>query len=250
MKKWWFSSSYLLGIFLVWIVASMLVNQPLILPSPFAVLDQMIRIFTSTESLSAIAMTLFRLITAVGISFLFGLLMGVLAYTKPYVKAIITPIVAIFRTVPVVSIILLVLIVLGMRIAPFVITFLMIFPISYQATIEGLVHLDHDFVDVYVLEDNHWFQKIRFCYFPLIAGYLKTAILQSGGLGIKVLVMAEYLAQTPNSIGASLYLEKIYLQYDAVFGWTLILILMALLFEFAIKRSKQWLSTTTDTKRS
>ena len=89
---------------------------------------------------------------------------------------------------------------------------------------------------------------IWYCYFPLIAGYLKTAILQSGGLGIKVLVMAEYLAQTPISIGARLYMERVFLRYDYVFAWTILLVILALLFEFAIHRSKQWLPSLTDAK--
>jgi NitT/TauT family transport system permease protein len=59
--------------------------------------------------------------------------------------------------------------------------------------------------------------------------------LQSAGLGIKVLVMAEFLAQTRNSIGNQLYLAKVNLEYDRVFAWTILLIIIAVILEFLIE---------------
>lgn len=91
-------------------------------------------------------------------------------------------------------------------------------------------------VDVYKLEDNRLITGLKHCYIPLINTQIKTALLQSAGLGIKVLVMAEYLSQTKTSIGNSLYLAKVTLEFDQVFAWTILLILMAIVLSILIER--------------
>ena len=98
--------------------------------------------------------------------------------------------------------------------------------------------IDQSLIDVYKLEDNHFMTGLTHCYLPLIQRSIKTSLLQSLGLGIKVLVMAEYLSQTRNSIGEELYLAKVNLAYDEVFAWTILLIILALIFEVFIKHSK------------
>jgi len=144
--------------------------------------------------------------------------------------------VTLLRTVPVISIVVILLIVFGFSLTPYLITFLMIFPLIFQSISDGIENLDKELVDVFKLEDNDPIDAIRYCYLPLIGPQIKTAMLQAAGLGIKVLVMAEYLAQTKNSVGNALYLAKVNLNYDEVFAWTLFLILLAVVLEHFIRR--------------
>jgi len=136
--------------------------------------------------------------------------------------------------VPVISFVVIILIVFGFSSTPYIITFLMIFPLIYQAIHDGIKGIDFSLIDVYKLEDNHLLTGIRYCYLPLIKSHITTAFLQSAGLGIKVLVMAEYLAQTPNSIGRQIYFGRINLNYDFVFAWTILLIILAIIIESLI----------------
>ncbi len=113
---------------------------------------------------------------------------------------------------------------------------MMIFPIIYQAISDGIANIDHELIDVFKLEDENVWDGIKYCYLPLIEHQIRTAFLQAAGLGVKVLVMAEYLAQTRNSVGNALYLAKVNLEYDKVFAWTLLLILLAIVIEAIIRR--------------
>jgi NitT/TauT family transport system permease protein len=112
----------------------------------------------------------------------------------------------------------------------------MVFPIIFQSVYEGITHIDRDLIDVYHLEEHHFVLGIKYLYFPMVRNNIVLALLQSFGLGLKVLVMAEFLAQSRDSIGNSIYLAKVTLNYDQVFAWTLILILIATALESAIKR--------------
>jgi NitT/TauT family transport system permease protein len=226
------------GLFSVWLLASLWTDPTLIFPSPTQVSEDMVSLVTQRVSLLAILASLWRLALALSTSFILGSLIGFLAGFRQSIQSIASPIATIFRTIPVVSIIVIVLMFFGFRFAPYVITFLMLFPISYQAALEGVKRVDPELVDVYKLEDRHFGRMLLHCYVPLMAGYLRTATLQSAGMGVKVLVMAEYLAQTPNSIGNRLYLAKAMLEYDQVFAWTIVLIVIALLIEMAINRSR------------
>ena len=246
-----FSGIFLL--FLFWFLATLLVGNEILLPGPLAVFRAFGALFTRTDSLLAIAGTLLRLLSAMAVALAAGLFLGVLAGLKPGLARFLSPAVTVLRTVPVISIVVIVLILAGFEKTPYVITFLMIFPLFFQAVSDGIRNVDPELVDVYRLEDNRFFSGLWHCYLPLISDQIKTALLQSAGLGIKVLVMAEYLAQTKDSIGNRLYLEKVNLQYDMVFAWTLFLILLAVGLEILIHayaRKKEGISAVPARKRS
>jgi len=167
-----------------------------------------------------------------------GFLLGIIAGFNEKFSIFFNPIVTVFRTVPVISITVILLIVFGFKLTPYIITFLMLFPLIYQGTFGAIRNIDSELIDVYKLEDNHFFTGLFHCYIPLISKNIRTSLLQSLGLGIKVLVMAEYLSQTKQSIGNELYLAKVNLEFDQVFAWTFVLILLALVFEVLINHYK------------
>jgi len=225
-------------LFLVWVIASAIVDNTLLLPTPKGVLLAFGKIFINMDSLTVIGNTILRLLVGLLIASLLGLLLGILAGFNKSFSVFFNPFVTVLRTIPVISITVILLIMFGFSLTPYIITFLMLFPLIYQGTYGAITAIDQELIDVYKLEDNHFFSGLTHCYLPLISKDIRTALLQSLGLGIKVLVMAEYLSQTRDSIGNELYLAKVNLQYDEVFAWTLLLILMALVFEILINHYK------------
>ena len=229
-------------LFFIWLIVYRLINQPMLMPSPSDVFKAFFSLITSLASLKLMGYTLFRLLIAIAFSILLGMVFGILGSKYKTLSHLFSPYVTILRTIPVISIVIIVLIVFGFVMTPYIITFLMIFPIIYQAIHDAIKGIDPSYVDVYKLEDDHILSQIRFCYFPLIKPQITTALLQSAGLGIKVLVMAEYLSQTPQSIGRQIYLERIYLNYDFVFAWTCLLIGLALGIEALVYRYQNRIS--------
>ncbi|XFA98301.1 ABC transporter permease [Candidatus Izemoplasma sp. B36] len=238
MKKTGLTILSIFFIFLVWVIAGAIVDNSLLLPKPIDVIVAFGKIFIETDSLSVILFTILRLLVGVLIASIFGLLLGVLAGFKNSFATFFNPLVTILRTVPVISITVILLIIFGFSLTPYIITFLMLFPLIYQGTYGAITNIDSELIDVYKLEDDNFWSGLMHCYFPLISKNIRTSLLQSLGLGIKVLVMAEYLSQTKNSIGNQLYLAKVNLLYDEVFAWTFLLIFIALLFELLINHYK------------
>jgi len=223
-----------LTLLILWIVLFFAIDHRLILPSPIDVLLALGRLAGEGSSFAIMGLTLIRLLISVIVSAIVGISLGLLSGLKRKASAWIHPYITLFRTIPILSIIVILIIILGYQIAPFVITFLIVFPIIYQATEEGILNMDVNLIDAYRLEEHHLKIAIKELYIPLIKPYVFLSLLQSFGLGLKVLVMAEFLAQTKTSMGEALYLAKTNLNYDEVFAWTIILILISVIFESLI----------------
>lgn len=236
MKKTSITLFSVFFLFLIWIIGYLIVSNPLLLPDPIDVFKAFIGLFSNGKSLLVMLMTIVRLLIALLVAFVLGFLLGIWSGFKPNIARFLHPSVTILRTIPVISIVVILLILFGFSLTPYLITFLMIFPVIYQAIYEGIKNIDSEMVDVYKLEDNHLWTGLWHCYIPLINTQVKTALLQSAGLGIKVLIMAEYLSQTKKSIGNSIYLAKVTLAYDQVFAWTILLILLAIGLQMVIER--------------
>ena len=221
----------------LWVVLTLIVNHPLLLPGPWVVFLKLIDLLTHFKSLEILLLTLLRLVISIVISSFIAISLGLLAGFYPKFNTFMKPYVTTLRTIPVLSIIVIMLILLGFIWTPYVITFFMVFPIIFQATVSGLKSIDPSLIDVIKLENRHPYLKISAFYLPMIMSYLKLSFLQSFGLGLKVLVMAEYLAQTKKSIGYSIYLAKTSLNYDEIFAWTILLIIMSLIIELMIQKA-------------
>lgn len=237
MKTWWTTSSFISIIF-IWFIISLAINHPLLLPSPLTVAEAFFIMLSKIDTWVILGLTLLRLLLAIMLSGCLGLILGSLAGLYPKINWVMRPYVTIFRTIPVISIIVILLIILGYQITPYLITFLMVFPLIFQAAYEGITHIDQAYLDIYRLEMHQPHLAYKHLYYPLMRPYMILGLLQSVGLGLKVLVMAEYLSQTKHSVGNELYLAKTYLDYTSVFSWTILLILIAIGLEYGIHRYK------------
>ncbi|HKM40393.1 MAG TPA: ABC transporter permease, partial [Patescibacteria group bacterium] len=73
-------------------------------------------------------------------------------------------------------------------------------------------------------------------YIPIIRPGIISSLLQSIGIGLKVKVMTEFVANTPNSIGYELNQAKSWLSMDLVFAWTIILVVIVILLDFILSK--------------
>lgn len=233
--------SSLLSILMIWYIIYLIVDHPLLMPSFLDVGKAFITMFSSNDVLIAFSHSLFRLIVSLALSSGLGIIFGFLSAKHEGVALWFKPYVTIIKTVPVISAIIILYVIFGFQIAPYVITFLMIFPLFYQATYQGIKQISKDMMDVYHLETDDWYLCLRWVYLPNIKDYLLLASYQSFGLGLKVLVTSEFITQTKTSIGKLLYDAKVYLNYDMVFAITIGLIGITLLVEWLAEKYKKQL---------
>ena len=238
MKKGLLKTSSIIFIFLIWFIIYEVVSHPLLVPSISQVGKAMIELFSQKVNIISFASSFFRLFISVLISGLFGVLLGIFSARFSNLETWIKPYVTILKTIPIISIIIILYIIFGYTYAPYIIVFLMVFPLFYQATYQGIIGIDKSYLDVFHLETNDLRLSIKYVYLPFIRDHIFLALYQSFGLGFKVLVTSEFITQTKTSIGNLLYQAKTNLRYDLVFSITIVMILITVAFELVLKYYK------------
>ena len=237
--------SSVLSIVLLWYLIYIIVDHPLLIPSISTVIQTFFKMLIDLVFLNAFFHTAIRLIISLVLSSVIGIMFGYFSAKNKSIELWLRPHVTILKTIPVVSVIIIMYILFDFQVAPYLITFFMIFPIFYQATYHGIKAINQDLLDVYHLEMDHWYLEIKYVYMHNIRDYLILAFYQSFGLGFKVLVTSEFITQTKNSIGNQLYQAKVNLEYDYVFAITILLIIITVLVEvFMAKFKKKMLKDT------
>ena len=216
---------------LVWEAASLLIGEELFLPSPAGVLIRLSEIIWLPEFWPSIAFTLVRIMLGFLLSVAAALALAVLSYLSRPAEILIEPVVKVVRATPVASIVILTLVWISSRNLSVVISFMMVFPIVYSNVLEGIRNTDHDLVEAASVYRIRAFKRIRYIYVPSVIPYFNAAIRTALGLAWKSGIAAEVIALPDGSIGERVYEAKIYLSTPDLFAWTLVIIVLAFLFE-------------------
>lgn len=235
MKKYCLYFISIMTLLTIWEVAAYTINIELILPKAHIVIIRVFTIFLEGHSYTVITGTLTRLVVVLILSCIVGVLLGVLAGMYETVKYLLEPVITITRSMPIVSIIVIILIWVGYDLAPYIISFLLLVPIIYQGAYSGVKNISKELMEVLVLYSEKNFDTFKTVYVPLAFPFIKNSFLQACGLGIKVLVVAEFLSQSRPSIGYEIYYSRNMLEYVDVFAWTIILVVFVFLLERFIK---------------
>ncbi|WKY47015.1 ABC transporter permease subunit [Eubacteriaceae bacterium ES3] len=216
---------------LLWMLAAWRVDNPLVLPSPFDTIKGVITLSKSPDFFVSIVTTLIRVFSGVLISFLIGLILGIIGGLKPLFNEFLNPLVVTIKSVPVVSIIILINLWIESSLVPLLVTFLICFPITWTNIIQGIKATDTKLLEMAAIYRVSAIKILRNIYLPTLRPYASSALINAIGLGWKVTVTAEVLANAIPSVGMNLYYARIYLETDYLFSWTLVIVVLSYLIE-------------------
>lgn len=216
---------------LLWALAARWVDSPLVLPSPLKTLEGVITLAGDFEFFVSIGVTLLRVFGGVFISVALGLVLGLAGgLNKPFYE-IMNPFVSTIKSLPVVSVIILINLWIASGLVPLVVTFLICFPVTWTNVVQGVRSTDTKLLQMAKIYNVERSKIISEIYLPSIKPYAVSALMNAIGLGWKVTVTAEVLANALPSIGMNLYYAKIYLETDLLFAWTLVIVICSLVIE-------------------
>ena len=243
MKKFTTKINYwLLGgilfILLLWGLTSYLIDNSIVIPKISEVIKALISLFESKQTYIVIFNTISRLIITICISFTIALVLSVLAVSIKVMKEFLKPIMALMRTIPVAAIIIILLMIFGNIKSPYIITSLVVLPIMYEGILVSFENIDQGIIDEVKMLSKMNFKIAKDIYIPIVTPQILSTLVATVGLGLKVMVMSEFIAQPNNTIGYMMLQEKNFLEMDYVFAWTMILIVFVLLVEELLKLIK------------
>ena len=233
---------FILGIifiFIFWFILSVSINNEFAVPKIDQTTNALANLLSDGKTYLILGRTILKIIFAISISFIISIILVVLSTLSKKFKAFVSPIIALFKTVPVVVVILLFLFLLGRNSTPIYVALLVIMPIMYEALLNGISNIDESIInETKMLSKTNLF-ILRKVYIPLTKPYMMLSILQSIGLGLKAMVMAELIAQTKNSIGREMSDYRSLLEMDYIFAWGLLMIAIVILSEIFIRKIKK-----------
>jgi len=220
-----------LSALLVWQLASVLVGSSLLLVSPIEVVKRLFTLVLEAEFLSVIGFTFKR----IALGFLFGLLLGVvlslLAGRFSLVETMLWPYMVTIKSVPVASFVVIALIWFKASNLSFLISFLMVLPIIYTNVLDGIKAVDKKMLQMADVFKMPFSRRLRYIWLPFVKPYLISGCRISLGLAWKSGVAAELIGYPEGSVGESLYYSKLYLATSDLFAWTVVIVLLSVLFE-------------------
>ena len=153
------------------------------------------------------------------------------------------PIIFIIKASPfaIVSVYLYILLFNNKEIIPYIVSFMVIFPLVYDG-VGGALKIDKNIIEETKMLKGTTFEKYKMVYLPLALPPMLITFLQSISLGVKVMVMSEYIASVNNSIGQIINDAKLNLDFGVILAWLILLILIIVIFDVLVSILKKKLN--------
>lgn len=215
----------------VWQIASMWVDKDVLVASPMAVIKVFCELVTEKTFWLSILSSLLRIALGFAGAVLVGTMMAVVTCAVPWVYHLFYPLISVIKATPVASFIILALLWIKSTNVPVFIAFLMVVPIIWSNVSTGIKTTDTKLLEMAKVYNFGHIKTIRFIYVPQCMDYFYTACIMGIGFAWKAGIAAEVICTPKLSVGANLYNAKIYLETPQLFAWTIVVILMSMIFE-------------------
>ena len=215
----------------VWQAVAMLIDSELILVTPIEVIKRLFTVWREPGFFASIAFTSSKIILGFLAAFFIGIGLGALAGRFRVAEILLWPWMLTVKSVPIASFVLIILLFVSSADISAFISFLIVLPIIYTNVLSAIKSTDSKLLEAAKLFGTPAKYRLLYISLPQIKPYLISASSVGCGLAFKAGVAAELIGIPTGSIGEALYNAKIYLNSADLFAWTVIIILMSVLFE-------------------
>ena len=214
-------------------------HDSLVFPGLAEILKAFFRLVGEAHTYRLIATTLGHLLQALVLASVVGTPIGMAEGSSGFVYRLLRPLMILLRSVPVIVMVVIIMVMTKYDYVPLIATSLLLIPMISEAVCEGVRGIEPELLDVYRLNCGINTRVLLQVYLPLMAGYLKQAYAGAVGMGIKMVVTTEYLVQTRNSLGKAIYSSSYFNEYQDIYAYALIMILLVLLVSALPKAFQQ-----------
>ncbi len=214
----------------VWWVSYQAAGNDLLVPPLSVCLKRAVALLGESWFWAAFSSTFLRVVIAFVLGFVFGVVFAVAAYLLPWFRRFFAPIASMLRSLPVLAV-LLILLAMGAENAPVAVAFLSLFPMLYTSTLTALCGVDRQLTEMSKVYNVPIFKRILSLYLPQISPYL----IREGGaalsFSLKLVVSAEVIAYTYESLGGLMQEARASYEMPDLFALVILIFAFALLLE-------------------
>ena len=217
----------------VWITAYFCVGNDLLVPSFWDTIKQTGVLLVNGAFWQSFALTLLRVVCAFLFSFVLAVAVAVLSYLYPAFRSVFAPLLGVLRSLPVLAVLLILLVWTGGNTAPVIVAFLSLFPMLCTTVFSALCGVDKELLEMSKAYKVPVKTQIKKLYLPAVAPTLVKEGGASLAFGVKLVVSAEVLARTKDSLGVMMQDAKIYEQLPMLFALVLVVCVLGFVLESA-----------------
>jgi len=212
----------------VWGVAA-LFYPPYIIPSPLLVVSN-VAAFLTPDFANHLWVTFFRVVSGFLLAFVFGMLIGTLAYVKKWIKPMNSLMVAL-QVLPgtILGVIFLLMFGIG-SVTPILLVAFLTLPTLAVNTVNGLAK-KNEAQEQYLrsIGSNQW-GMARYLYLPTLIPVVQSNLSLGMSLAVKVVVLGEFIG-SQDGLGYLLNNARIFFNMKEVFFYLLVLLVFTLVFQ-------------------
>jgi len=226
----------LLGIGLIlvlWQLLSLAFGR-FIVPQPSDTLIRLGKLLLTTDTYGHVVMTAYRVLTGFLVALVIAVPWGMLSGRYPKLEAFSNPQISLLKSVPVVSIIIIVLFFFGSKLMPSVISLLVVVPIIYTNTLTGMKNIDRKLIEMTQIYGVGRRMQMIDLYFKGILPYLFAGLEIGLGVAFKAVIAGEVISPPAMGIGASIWNAKLYIDLEGALAWTALALILSFMLEHGI----------------
>lgn len=228
------------ALIIIWSAAALIVDDEIILPSFVDVFKKLISMFKTGALLPAILKTASRIMIGVLISIVFGNFLAYISY-KFKLKEYLEPLFSILRTIPVISIVLIVLFFAEKNLLSIIVVILVTLPIVYENVHTALTNIDSKKLELAKIYDLKSGTVFRYIELPTIIKSTLMSLRIALGLSFKAGATSEVVSGATGGLGELMYVSKLSFDMPELIAITFVIIILSFIFEmiagFLYKRS-------------
>lgn len=223
-RRLWAAAFWLI----VWQVAAMAVKQRLLLASPVETLLRLIQLIQTAPFWQSVLFSMGHILLGFSLAVVLGTATAMLSARFASVRELLEPPLAVIRSVPVASFVIVALIWIPSRRLSVLISFLIALPVLCESVFTAIGRTDPQLLEMARIFRMSPVNRLLHLYLPSVLPHFRAAAVTAMGLAWKSGVAAEVIGIPGGSIGEKLYKAKIYLATPDLFAWTLTIVLLSL----------------------
>lgn len=221
---------------LVWQIVSMIFARlwphgHLLLASPIDALARLFQLVLTAAFWQAVAASALRIFGGFLFSCVLAVICAALSARYRLIRELLYPPVAVIKAVPVVSFIILALVWLDARQLSAFISALMVFPPVYLNVLAGIGSADKKLLEMAKVFRVPLRRQFWGIYLPAVLPHFRAAVSLGLGLCWKAGLAAEVIGLPRGTMGEALYQSKVYYMTSDLFAWTVVIVLVSVVFE-------------------
>ena len=234
LKKGFISTTGLLVVLILWNSLSKSYHS-LILPSPQETFGALEQLWQSGQLGTNTLITFRRTMVGYVAALACGLAAALLLKARGFLQSLLRPVITVIQIIPPVIWVVLAVIWFGIAddLTPIFLIFIVTFPVVFLTIFTGLESVDARLVEMASFYRCSQADIVRAIYVPTLIPHFVSAVSLGLSFAWKSTIFAEFIGSS-SGIGFAISLANANLETDKLFAWSIVLILIMLVFEYGI----------------